>query len=239
MKLVRQPERPVPKCNPPGEPRAFRARRTDHVAQLAHLELDRRQIARRGVRSPGRLGRKAVTECEVCDELGHLSRCDVVVVSQVDDREFLVRKLGHRGIDASRTTRELPAPKPAVLAGRRLSPRLRVVLLKGGNRIQVRAIPQERALSEELVKMFPARQTFVREVLIPAAEIFDACLQSASAYHIRSGPPQVPSIADVFVMADRALLDDSSRVFFEKAATHAERREDAVASPGAQAMLDL
>ena len=115
--------------------------------------------------------------------------------------------------------------QPAVLAGRRLSPRFGIVLLESGIRIEDRAVPQERALSEELIERLPSRQTVVREVLVPAAEIFDACLQSGSAHPVRSGPPQVPGIADAFVMADRALLDDSSRVFFEKGATHAERRK--------------
>src|SRR5208283_1802150 len=151
---------------------------------------------------------------EVCDELGHLPRCDVVIVAQADDREFLVRKLGHRGIDAPRTTRELPSPQPAVLARRRLSPRLGIVFLESGIRIEARAIPQERALSEEPIEILPSRQTVMREVLVPAAEIFDACLQCGSAYHVRSGPPQVPGITDAFVMADRALLDDTGRVFF-------------------------
>src|SRR5262249_36703066 len=125
-------------------------------------------------------------------------------------------------------TRELAAPQSAILAGRRLAPRLGIVLLDCGIRIEHRAIPQERALSEKFIEILPSWQTVVRKVLVPAAEILDACLQSGSAAHVRCGPPQVPGIADAFVMADRATLDDSPRVFFEKSATHAERHEDAL-----------
>ena len=48
------------------------------------------------------------------------------------------------------------------------------------------------------------------------------------ADEVRRWSPQVPGIADAFVMADRALLDDTGRVFFEKGASHAERLEDAL-----------